>query len=114
MLAVKKKTMKTIVAIKNRDYWFKVVEMLQQNWALIDKSNDSDECIVYFIHDASGVFDRIQFSSEKDASHALKRNGFARYVEDKEAQKFIAPPKPLFFEDQHPNGPIYSSGRYWR
>ena len=100
--------------IKSKDYWFKVVEMLQQNWALIDKTDSSSGCIVYFVHDASGVFDRIQFSSEEEAFHALKRNGFARFSEDDEAHKLIAPPQPPFFETQHPNGPIYSSGRYWR
>jgi len=24
--------------IQNRDYWFKIVEFLQQNWALIDET----------------------------------------------------------------------------
>lgn len=108
--------MKTIVEIKSTDYWFKVVEMLQQNWALIDKTSIPCGCVVYFIHDLSGVFDRIQFSSEEEAFQALKRNGFARFSEDDgdEVKKFIAPPQPPFFKTQHPNGPIYSSGRYWQ
>ena len=88
--------------------------MLQQNWALIDVLNESDECVVYFIHDASGVFDRIQFASPEEAITALKKNGFARFSEDNQAQKFIAPPQPPYHEAEHPNGPIYSSGRYWR
>jgi hypothetical protein len=30
----------TEVQIKSRDYWFKVVDFLQQNWALIDEQED--------------------------------------------------------------------------
>ncbi len=106
--------MKNIIEITSSDYWFKVVDMLQQNWALIDKLNESADCTVYFIHDASGVFDRIQFSSVEEAFQELTRNGFKRFSEDTQAQKIIAPPQPPFYEAQHPNGPIYSSGRYWR
>lgn len=106
--------MEKIIEISSKDYWFKVVEMLQQNWALIDKLPDSIGCTVYFIHDASGVFDQMQFNSEEEAHQALTRNGFARFAEDLSAHKFIAPPLPPFTEANHPNGPIYSSGRFWR
>src|SRR5262249_30914842 len=106
--------MKKIIEICSTDYWFKVVEMLQQNWALIDKKPDSIGCTVYFIHDASGVFDQMQFKTEEEANQALARNGFARFAEDISARKFIAPPLPPFTEANHPNGPIYSSGRFWR
>lgn len=102
-----------MVKINSTDYWFKVVEMLQQNWALIDRDADSDSCTVFFIHDGSGVFDKINFRSEIEAHIALERNGFARYIADPEAMKFISPPKPPFFKATHPNGPIYSSGRFW-
>ena len=101
------------IEIHSREYWFKVVEMLQQNWALIDKDAESDACTVFFINDASGVFDRLRFSTVKEAMRALQRNGFAGYAKDKEAQEFIAPPLPPYYAAQHPNGPIYSSGRYW-
>jgi hypothetical protein len=103
-----------LIEIMSGDYWFKVVEVLQQNWALIDKDSDSAACTVFFIHDRSGVFDRLRFSSVEEAFDALLRNGFVQFAEDQEAQKFIAPPMPPFFETKHPNGPIYSSGRFWR
>ena len=45
------------VEIKSRDYWFKVVDFLQQNWALIDKVEDV--AIVWFFNDTSGVFDEM-------------------------------------------------------
>lgn len=105
--------MKEIIEIKSRDYWFKVVEMLQQNWALIDETNNGG-FKVYFIGDTSGVFDEMVFQSYDEASTTLKRNGFALYSEDKKAQEFIVPPKPPFYHSSHPNGPIYSSGRFWR
>ena len=35
------------ISITSRDYWFKVVGMLQQNWALIENVS-ADGCRVYF------------------------------------------------------------------
>ncbi len=101
------------IEISSRDYWFKVVEFLQQNWALID-SNSDGTCTVFFIGDSSGVFDRLSFSSDTEAKKALKRNGFASFTDDKEAQNFISVPKPPFKGWQHPNGLIYSSGKFWK
>lgn len=100
------------VEISSRDYWFKIVEFLQQNWALIDSS--ADGVIVRFLSDTGGVFDELSFASQQDAENALHRNGFAKYADDSKSQEFIAPPEPPFWKSQHPNGLIYSSGRYWR
>ena len=102
------------ILIHSQDYWFKIVEFLQQNWALIDRDTRGDGYIVYFISDSSGVFDQMRFSELSKAELALKKNGFNKFAEDKDAQKFIASPRPPFFEDFHPNGPIYSSGKFWR
>ncbi|MBK6553085.1 MAG: hypothetical protein IPP18_15270 [Rhodocyclaceae bacterium] len=102
----------TPVEIRSRDYWFKIVEFLQQNWALIDENPDG--CTVFFFGDTSGVFDRLSFPSVAEAEAALRRNGFARFSADKKAQEFIAIPQPPFHERPHPNGPIYSSGKFWR
>jgi hypothetical protein len=100
------------IEIKSKDFWFKVVEFLQQNWALIEEQRGGG-CIVYFVHDASGVFDQISFSSVSEAKKALRLNGFIRFADDTEAQSVIAPPEPPYFKTEHPNGAIYSSGRYW-
>jgi len=54
----------------------------------------------------------MKFTSEQEAQRQLKQNGFGRYPEDIKAQEFIGVPKPPFYRDSHPNGPIYSSGRY--
>ena len=49
------------VEIRSRDFWVKVVEMLQQNWALIDEDADAKGYTVYFIDDLGRVFDRMRF-----------------------------------------------------
>jgi len=102
------------VSIFSKDFWFKIVDFLQQNWALIEKDAGSEGCIIYFIHDESGVFDQIHYAIMEEAERALRRNGFERYDKDPEARSFIFPPRPPYFKDKHPSGNIYSSGRYWR
>ena len=104
--------MSDVVEINCDDFWVKVVEMLQQNWALIEPVPSGGVC-VYFISDTSGVFDEIAFPSEEEALSALQRNGFRRYADDQKLQSFLRPPPALFHHHSHPNGPIYSSGRYW-
>jgi len=54
------------------------------------------------------------FGSRLEAETALNRNGFGRYSEDKDSQTLISAPKPPFYVRAHPNGPIYSSGRFWK
>jgi hypothetical protein len=104
--------MNDTVAIQSHDYWFKVVEMLQQNWALID--SDSAGVVVYFFGDTGGVFDELRFPSTEEAAHALRRNGFRRYADDASASSSLRRPEPPFARRVHPNGPIYSSGRFWK
>ena len=101
-----------VVDIKSRDYWFKIVDFLQQNWALIDPHEAG--AIVWFFGDTAGVFDEMIFQSVDAAEQALLRNGFRRFVDDPRAAKFIAIPQPPFRRRPHPNGPIYSSGRFWK
>jgi len=96
------------VEIHSRDYWFKIVEFLQQNWALVDELPDG--CQVFFFGDTSGVFDRLAFSSVAEAETALRRNGFARFSEDKNAQEFIAIPRPPFHEHRTPMGQYIRPG----
>ncbi len=100
------------ISIMSNDFWVKVVEMLQQNWALIEEKPDGGVC-VYFIGDTSGVFDELSFPSADDAIAALRRNGFKHFADDEKLQSFLRPPEPPFHRQPHPNGPIYSSGRYW-
>lgn len=97
----------------NDDYWFKVVDFLQQNWAII-KTTEQGRCCIYFFGDTAGIFDTLDFSTQSNAEAGLVRNGFKRYADDSEAQQFIAIPKGPFEMRKHPNGSIYSSGRFWR
>ena len=60
--------------LKSTDYWFKIVEFLQQNWGVIEITNSG--CTVYFFGDTAGVFDQLDFHSIQEAEYALRRNGW--------------------------------------
>lgn len=100
------------VKIESHDYWFKVVDMFQQNWALIDTGES--RAVVSIVSDACGIFDRIAFASILAAEAALAGNGFRRFADDPQARSFLIPPQPPFFNHPYPTGPIYSSGRFWK
>jgi hypothetical protein len=100
-----------IPAAVAEDPWFKVVDMLQQNWAVI--LEEDVEVLVVFYGDTCGVFDELRFDSSDEAKAALLKNGFRKYKEDERAQGFIALPQGSFQVKEHPNGRIYSSGRFW-
>jgi hypothetical protein len=99
------------VLIKSKEYWVKVVEMLQQNWALAEDL-PSGECLIFFIDDHSRVFDELLISSRDEAEWRLSMNEFRRYRSDP-AVHFLEPPCAPFFRGSHPSGPIYSSGMHW-
>ena len=100
------------IPIQSRDYWFKVIEMLQQNWAFIEHT--AQGVTVYFVNDTSGVFDEMTFGSSAFAETELRLNGFRRFAEDERAASFLHCPQPPFTRRSHPSGPIYSSGRFWK
>lgn len=104
----------SIIALKSNDYWVKIVEFLQQNWALIEENESSANVTIVFFGDTSGVFDTLNYPSKEDAVTALVKNGFYKYLDPNENfTEFIACPQPPFHWRDHPNGRIYSSGRYW-
>lgn len=98
--------------INSTNYWFKIVEFLQTNWALIEESEDG-QATVSFIDDTSGAFDEIVFPSMEQAVAELLHNGFDMYSEATQVHGFLSPPKPPFKLVKHVNGDIYSSGRFW-
>ncbi len=103
-----------IISIISKEYWVKIVEFLQQNWALIEKKDETSKVIVYFISDTSGVFDTLEFESKREAEESLLKNRFKKYLDPNENfTEFLYPPQPPFEWRDHPNGAIYSSGRYW-
>lgn len=93
-------------------WWVKVVGMLQQNWAL--PISDDSSTTVLFVDDAGGVFDRLSFADEPSMVDALRLNGFEDFSSSERLQEFLHPPALPLSERAHPNGPIYSSGRFWR
>jgi hypothetical protein len=102
-----------VVSLDNDDFWVKVVEFLQQNWAVIERQA-AGGVRVHFVGDTSGVFDEISFPSAEQAADALRRNGFSRHANSLDLQSFLRPPSAPFHRRPHPNGPIYSSGRFWK
>jgi len=98
-------------AVEGGSLWVKIIEMLQQNWAIIT-GRDTDVKVLFF-DDRSRVFDQMTFQSEGAAIEGLIRNGFVRFEDEPEIQEFVSPPQDELTSGRHPNGPIYSSGRYW-
>ena len=105
-------TVNNIKQINSTNYWFKIVEFLQTNWALIEEYED--RAIVSFIDDTSGTFDEIVFPSLEQAVNELMDNGFNLYSQAPYVHGFLKPPTPPFKVVEHINGPIYSSGRFWK
>lgn len=99
------------VQVLRKTYWVKIVSFLQQNWAAIDDLPSSSGVRIWFFGDTSGVFDFIDYPSRQAARRALRVNGFSVWTADK--YDFIGRPNPPFKWQSHPNGEIYSSGRYW-
>lgn len=93
------------------DYWIKIVDFLQHNWATIEPTEDG--CVVYFFTDHSEVFDTLEFTSVNYAMGALSHNGFRLY-DDEYSDWIAAPEPPLRVRGVARSRPIYSSGEYWR
>jgi len=103
---------KELIRIKNTDYWMIVVGMLQQNWAVIEASDNG--VTLFFFNDLGGVFDQIDFKSKEEAEAALLLNGFKNYDEDPKIKTFVPKAKHPSKKQKHRRGLIYSSGEYWK
>jgi hypothetical protein len=99
------------ISTESRDYWFKIVEFLQQNWALVYPHEREAIACSSEIPRASSI----RLSSRRLRKRSgLTRNGIRRFADDPKAQTFLLPPEPPFTRWARPNDPIYSSGRFWR
>ena len=94
------------------DWWIKLIEMLQNNWAVI-VPNPKHGADIIFVSDGSGIFDRISYGSKEEAEAALLRNGFSRYYGEADIMKFIPYPRKPYTFWSHPNGRIYCTEKYW-
>ncbi len=100
------------IQINSDEFWVKIVDFLQQNWALIETQENKVDVIVYFIQDASMIFDKMEFDTLEQAEMGLRINGFEKYLGENENFKdFIVPPKRPFGEAIRP---IYSTGQFWK
>lgn len=114
--------------ISNRDWWVKVLGMLQHNWALIEEDRNG-ATTVYFFHDGGmtlgstgyrlseirsrcAVVDSLNFPDREDASQALDRNGFFRLTE-RPGPWMNDYPKGHFYDARATEEGIYSRGEYW-
>ena len=114
--------------ISNRDWWVKVLGMLQHNWALIEEDRNG-ATTVYFFHDGGvtlgstgyrlseirsrcAVVDSLNFPNREDASHALDRNGFFRLTE-RPGPWMNDYPRGHFYDARATEEGIYSRGEYW-
>lgn len=97
------------------DTWVKLLENHQQNFALIVPSDPG--CRLVFFSDHLGVFDELALPDSKQAESALRRNGFVP-TEHGTYDGLFGDITDYFSGSEfharpHPNGRIYSSGRYW-
>lgn len=92
--------------------WFKVISMLQQNWAVCEPT--ATVCRVRFFDDDSSVFDRLEFPDTSAAAIALAHNGFTR-IRDRPSFMTVAPLPRFPLTDAGSNSrPVYSSGDHWK
>ncbi len=114
--------------ISNRDWWVKVLGMLQHNWALIEEDSNGVTTI-YFFHDggmtlgSSGyrlseirsrcaVVDSLTFPNREDALQALDRNSFLR-LNESPGPWMNEYPKGHFYDARATEEGIYSRSGYW-
>ena len=95
------------------DWYVKLVEMLQQNWAII-KLGETTQII--FVNDPGDVFDIIEVKDQETAHDKLMQNGFDKFSSPsrkryRPLEEFLTPPFKVVDTGERRN--IYSSGKYW-
>ena len=112
--------------ISNRDWWFKVLGMLNENWALIEES--PEKVTVYFFHSCgttkmsigprngpwAAIVDSLEFSNCNEALNALLRNGFSPFAEVSDTWEGNPPPEGRLYDAREKEPGIYSQEGYWR
>ena len=93
--------------------WIKIVEFLQQNWAVILPTESGTGVRLWFFDDGFNVFDLIELADVATAQRSLSRNGFEPYTESKHG--FVASPVPHEKSPRFSWRPrrIYSTGEFW-
>lgn len=81
----------TFKEIKSTNYWFKIDEFLQANWALIEESEDA-KATIFLIGATSEIFDEIHVQTLERAVDELVDNGYELYSEATQLHKCLQPP----------------------
>jgi len=92
--------------------WVKVLDMLQQNWCLIEYVGGQSVEMVFF-DDHGSVFDWLPTAGIKEAEQALKTNGFFWMYESPSFYLASGVPKRPKSGERFRDRPVYSSGEYW-
>ena len=117
-----------VFEIQSREWWIKVLGMLQHNWALIDEKADGS-ATVFFFHDGEvgmgcygysraqlkgryAIVDSLDFESVQIAKEALSRNGF-RLHGDEELLGSDVKPQGNFFDARAMEEGVYSRQGHW-
>ena len=116
--------------IKSREWWFKPVEMLVHNWALIETNSD-ETATVYFFHDNGitkngcqeyklfqlkgrcAVVDSLNFEDADTAEYALGHNGF-QLLKRKAGPWDGSEPFGTFYDARATENGVYSKEGYWK
>lgn len=118
-----------VFEIQSREWWIKVLGMLQHNWALIDEGADGS-ATVFFFHDCglsvapngyslkqlkgrSAIVDSLDFESVKLAKEALAKNEFWIY-EEEELLGSDMQPLGCFYDVRPFEEGVYSRQGNWK
>jgi hypothetical protein len=118
-----------VFEIQSREWWIKVLGMLQHNWALIEEGADGS-ATVYFLHDCglnmapngyslkqlkgrSAIVDSLDFDSVQLAKDALSRNGFRVHGDDERLGSDVKP-RGNFYDVRPFEDGVYSRQSNWK
>jgi hypothetical protein len=119
-----------VFEIQSREWWIKVLGMLQHNWALIEESVDGS-ATVYFFHDCgatnmpfpsykmfqlkgrSAIVDSLEFDSLESACKGLRRNDFMPVKEALSGIDTGMRPQGFFYDARSSENGIYSREGNW-
>ena len=118
-----------VFEIQSREWWIKVLGMLQHNWALIDE-RAGGSATVYFFHDGEvgmgcygysrahlkgryAIVDSLNFESVQLAEDALARNGFRPHGDDERLGSDVKP-RGSFYDVRAIEDGIYSTQGNWK
>ena len=86
----------TAIQITQHDYWYKIVGMLQQVWALIEPQSVGGGVCLYRLDDGGEVYRSQTFQDLHGATQQVLEEGWQRFDEDPEMWELIVPPGTIY------------------